>query len=218
MIDLLLLPFRGLIWLVLGSIFSLPWLIIALPFTTNYWLPHALSYGFECKTHALCKIEKASIDWKSSEITLRNVSIFNPSDFNTADCMKFRTIQFQLDLTSLLGACIHVTEMSFDCQQMNFVKQNNVHNFLALGKLFSGDKRRNFIVDSLNFKFKGFVSIKSYDSTFVRSMEFFTQKNFSFSNVCNNVQFGQSISTDPVRSLESVYNVLGTLFKNERTL
>ena len=218
MINFFLLPFRGLVWLVLGSIFSLPWLIILLPVTTSYWLPYALSYGFEHKTQAECKIEKANVNLVTGEINLKNVSILNSSDFHTADCMKFRTIQCKLDLMSLLSGCAHIREMSFDCYQMSFVKQNGSNNFLPLGKLFSGGSKGNFIIDDLVFSFSGFVSIKSYDVAFVRSVEFFAKKNFSFSNVCRDVQQGQSLRVDPVMSIESVYNTLGTLFKNERAL
>ncbi len=218
MINFFLLPFRGLMWLLLGSIFSLPWLIILLPVTTDHWLPYALSYGFECKTKALCKIGKATVNWARGDIELKDVSIFNSQDFHTADCMKFRTIKCKLEPISLLGTCVHVKEMEIDCHQMCFVKQNGSNNFLPLGKLFSGSSKKNFIIDNLIFSFKGFVSIKSYDVTFVRSVEFFAKKNFSFSNVCRDVQEGQTLRADPVQSVESAYNVLGSLFKNERSL
>ena len=189
-----------------------------LPVTTSYWLPYALSYGFEHKTQAMCKIEKANVNLATGEINLKNVSILNSSDFHTADCMKFRTIQCKLDLMSLLSSCLHIKEMSFDCRQMSFIKQNGGNNFLPLGRLFSGTSRKNFIVDDLSFSFNGFVSIKSYDAVFVRGTEFFTKKNFSFTNACNNVELGQTLRVDSVQSIESVYNTLGTLFKNERAL
>lgn len=218
MINLILLPFRGLVWLVLGSIFSLPWLIILLPVTTNYWLPYALSYGFEHKTQALCKIEKANANWMSGEISLEDVSIFNTPGFHSTDCMRFKNIQCKLDLVSIFGLCFHIKEISFDCYRMSFVKQNGSNNFIPLGKLFAGNSKKAFIIDDLRFNFNGFVSIKSYDATFVRGTEFFTKKNFSFSNICNDVQLGQTLRADPVISVESVYNSLGTLFEAERTL
>ena len=217
MINLFLLPFRGLVWLILGSIFSLPWLIILLPVTTHYWLPYALSYGFEYKTQALCKIESADINWIKGEIILSNVSVFNSSNFHSADCMKFKTIKCQLDPVSFFGPYMHINEIAFDCHQMSFIKQNGNNNFISLGRLFSGEGKKNFIVDTLTFNFNGFISIKSYDATFVRNSEFFIKKNFVFSNVCRDTQQGQIVRSDPVQSLESVYNTLGTLFKNERT-
>lgn len=218
MINLFLLPFRGLIWLALGSVFSLPWLIILLPITTHYWLPHALSYGFEYKTKAPCKIEKANIDWISGKITLENVTIFNSANFYTSDCMQFKNIQCELDWMSLLGTFLHIKALSFDCNQMSFIKQNNRNNFLPLGKLFAGRTKKNFIIDELRFNFNGFVAIKSYDNIFVHGSEFFTKKNFTFSNVCRDIQQGQILREDPIQPIESVYNTLGTLFKNERAL
>lgn len=218
MINIILLPFRGLIWLVLGTIFSLPWLIVLLPFTTNYWLPHALSYGFEHKTQASCKIESANADWLTGEIILKNVTIFNTHGFTTSDCLKFRTIKFKVDPKSFLGSYIRIKEMVFDCHQMSFVQQNGSNNFLALGKLFSGESSKNFIVDDLIFSFNGFISIKKYDAMFVRSSEFFTKKNFGFSNVCRDIQKGQALRPEGVQSIETVYNTLGTLFKNERDI
>ncbi|MGX8716569.1 MAG: hypothetical protein ACSW8C_01100 [bacterium] len=218
MINFFLLPFRGLVWLVLGSIFSLPWLIVLLPLTTSYWLPQVLSYGFEYKTHAKCDIDQANINWVTGEIILKDVSVFNPTEFHTADCMKFGTIRCKLEPLSLLGSYLHIRELSFDCRQMSFIKQNSSNNFLSFGRLFAGNSKRNFIIDNLNFNFNGFVTIKSYDMMFVRGSEFFTKKNFTFSNVCRDVQIGQKLSSDPIQSLESVYNTLGTLFKNERPL
>ena len=218
MINLFLLPFRGLIWLILGTIFSLPWLVVLLPVTTHYWLPYALSYGFEYKTQAPCKIASVNINWTEGEITFKDVAIFNRSDFHSADCMKFKSIKCKLELASLLSSCIHIKEMQFACHQMSCIKQNGSHNFLHLGKLFSVESKKNFIIDRLTFNFNGFVAIKSYDATFVRSSEFFMKKNFVFANVCRDTQQGQMLRSDPVQSLESVYNTLGTLFKNERTL
>ena len=218
MINFFLLPFRGLIWLVLGSIFSLPWLIVLLPLTTSHWLPQALSYGFYHKTHATCSIEEANINWTTGEIILKDVSIFNASEFHGSDCMKFGNIHGKLDLGSLLGEYLHINELSFDCHQLCFTKQNGHHNFRNLGNLFSGNFKKSFVIDNLIFNFNGFVSIKSYDMTFVRGSEFFTKKNFTFTNVCRDTKACQKLGLNSFQSLESVYNTLGTLFKNERTL
>ena len=218
MISFFLLPFRGLVWLVLGSIFSLPWLIVLLPLTTNYWLPPVLSYGFYHRTHAVCNIEKADINWVAGEIVLEGVSIFNASEFHGSDCMKFGNIHGKLELPSLFGERLHINELSFDCHQLCFMKQNGNHNFRNLGNLFSGNFKKDFIIDNLIFNFNGFVSIKSYDMMFVRSSELFTKKNFTFTNVCRDVKAGQKLGLNSFQSLESVYNTLGTLFKNERTL
>lgn len=217
MINFFLLPFRALVWLVLGVIFSFPWIIILVLTTVDNWLPYALSYGFEHKTDALCKIEKANANWLTGELVLKDVSIFNSSEFYTTDCVRFKTIQCKLDLKSLLSACWHIKELSFDCYQMCFIKQEGRNNFMPLGKLLYSNPKKNFIIDRLLFNFNGFIAIKTYNTTFVRSLEFFNKKNFSFSNIYRDIPSGQKIS-ESVQTLESVYNTLGTLFKNERKL
>lgn len=218
MISVFLLPFRGIIWLVLGSLFSLPWLIILLPVTSGYWLPYALSYVFEYKTQASCKIEKANINLLTGELALKNVSVFNASEFNTADCVRFKTIHCKLDFRSFLGSCPHVKELSFDCQRLSLIKQRGRNNFQTLEQLFAGCSKKNFVIDSLKFNFDGFVTVKNYDLISVRGIEFFTKKNFTFANVCRDIPLDQDLRPGAMQSMESVCNTLGTLFKNERTL
>ena len=186
MINLMLLPFRGLVWLVLGCIFSLPWLLILLPVTISTWLPLGLSYGLEKLTGFPCKIEKAEVKMIEGEITLHNVILSNPEGFYSSDFLKFSKVDISLNWTSLLSSTVTL--------------RTDVFN-------------KGCLIEDFGFNFKGLISLRMYMGS-VRANEFLLQKKFSYTNVCLNVPEKQKELLLNTQSFENVYNAIGSLFNH----
>lgn len=216
MINLMLLPFRGLIWLVLGCIFSLPWLLILLPITISSCLPFGLSYGIEKLTGCPCKIEKAEVSLMSGEIALHNVVLSNPNSFYSSDFLKFKKIDMTLNWMSLLGSMITLQRLNLDCVHMCFLTQGSINNLQRLcenlaRKTEGGVFNKGCLIENFCFNFKGIISLRTYMG-FIRAKEFLTQKNFIYSNVCFNIPESQKEMLPKVQTIENVYNTIGSLF------
>jgi|GEM_PF-4844768 len=218
MVNLMLLPFRGLIWLVLGCVFSLPWLLILLPLTIQSWLPFGLSYGIEKLTGLPCKIEKAEVKMMEGEITLHNVVLSNPEGFYSSDFLKFKKVDMALNWLSLLNPTITLRKLNLDCIHMCSLMQGSVNNLQVLCENFArkaGSRilNKGCLIEDFSFNFKGLVSLRMYVGS-VRTSEFLTQKNFSYTNVCLNVPEKQKDELINYQTFESVYNNIDTLFNH----
>lgn len=218
MINLMLLPFRGLVWLVLGCIFSLPWLLILLPITISTWLPFGLSYGLEKLTGFPCKIEKAEVKMIEGEITLHNVVLSNPEGFYSSDFLKFSKVDISLNWTSLLSSTITLRKLNLNCVHMCSLTQGSINNLQQLCGNFTkktGGKTFNkgCLIEDFGFNFKGLISLRMYMGS-VRTNEFLVQKKFSYTNVCLNVPEKQKELLLNTQTFENVYNSIGSLFNH----
>lgn len=216
---MMLLPFRALIWLILGCVFSLPWFVILLLITIQSWLPFGLSYGLEKLTGFPCKIQKADVKLISGEITLHGITLSNPDGFYSSDFLKFKTIDLALNWHSLLSNTLILNKLNMECVHMCSLKQGSVNNLQLLceniAKKTTGNTTLNkgCLIEDFRFNFKGLVSLRSYMG-FVRSNEFITQKNFAYSNVCLNVPEKQKENLINTKTFETVYNAIGGLFNH----
>lgn len=220
MVNLMLLPFRGLVWLIMGCVFSLPWLLILLPVTISSWLPFGLSHGVEKLTGFPCNIEKAEVNLMSGEITLHNVVLSNPDGFYSSDFLKFKKIDMILSWRSLFGSTITLQKLNLDCVHMCSLTQGTVNNLQRLCENLTkktGERafKKGCLLEDFCFNFKGLISLRMYMG-FVRTKEFLTQKNFTYSNVCLNVPADQKemLPSTQTQTFENVYNSISTLFNH----
>lgn len=212
MVSLLLLPFRGLLWLVLGLICSLPWLIILAPFSLPYWVPKALPAWVEKKTGFGCHIREADVEWTRGEITLKDVAIFNPNDFYSSDFLKFKNIHISIDLLSLLKNVVQVQTLNMDCTQFVSINQRGNHNLQLFCERIGGIcSKKGYVVQKFSFNFQGLLSSRNYSQQVVSSGAL-CKKNFYFSNVCWNLSDVYQQTLNSTCSLEDVYNRLNSLF------
>ena len=211
MVNLLLLPFRGIVWLFLGLLCSLPWVILLLPLTGQYWLPYVLSHSLEKTTHAIWRIEKAKINPFSGEFDFCDVAIENPSNFYSSDGIKIKNIHCKLEMLSFFSNTIHINELKIGCQKLCSIKQGTENNLKTLEYMLSKFFKKKCIIDCLKFDFNGLVASRCYDRNGVHSSEYFTRSSYTFSSVCSDADLANINTT----SLQKVYNTIGRLF-NER--
>ena len=213
MINLFLLPFKGIIWLILGVVCSLPWLVVLGPVTVKYWGPKVLSIWVEHKTQFPCRIGSLDFNWTSGDVVLTDVTISNPAEFYSSDFLKFKKIGINLSYTSLFQKTILIHNLDLECKQIVSVDQHVNNLSTLMGPLSSESDTKRCLIQSLKFSFSGFVGIRSYSGHIVQSVEFFRSKTMSFSNVYWGLSddFAYKFS-DGSYSLEKVYQSLRTLF------
>jgi len=207
----LLLPFKGLVWLVLGVIFSLPWLVILAPLSTPYWVPKAISIWVERNTGFNCHVGSADIKWANGELDLSDVLISNPSRFYSSDFVKFKKIRISFDMVSLFKEFININELEMNVTQLVSVNQNDNNIQLFCENLGNNFSRKGCIIQSFSFNFDGLVSLRSYTKT-EQSLGVISKQNFYFSNVCWNVSDMYRTNLGTTNSLEDVYKKIGHLF------
>lgn len=214
MVNLFLLPFRGIVWLLLGLLCSLPWFFLALPLTTQYWLPKALSIWFETKTQFPCHIEAAKIDWKDMKLSCENVTVMNPKGFVSSDFLHFPKIDCSFVALSFLKETIYISDLSVECSRM--ISVNQTHNNLSLlYERFTNSPtkaKKSILIESFNFDFKGVTSTQNYART-ISCETFWSKHAFHFKNVCLNLSPAQQQVLNESTTVESVYTNLLSLFR-----
>ena len=163
--TLLLLPFRGLLWLFLGLLCSSVWLLIAALFTTSYWLPPMLSWLWELKTNFPCKIESAKIEWWKGKICLKNVTLYSPTPFFSSDMASFSEIECRIDWLSLPKQTLHVDELHFFGTKLASIEQSENNNWMMLNRhlnTYEKQSPKGVWMEHLRFTFDGIVSHHSY--------------------------------------------------------
>ena len=211
MISFLLLPFRGLVWLTLGVVFSLPWLVILTPLLTPYWVPKAVSLWVEKNTGFNCHVGSAEVKYITGELTFSDVTISNPSNFYSSDFIKFKKVRVSFDMVSLFREFININELEISGTQLVSVDQNSNNIQLFCEKLGSNFMKKGYVIRKLSFNFYGLVSLRSYAKT-QQSLETISKQNFYFSNVCWNVSDMYKMNLGTTCSLEDVYKKVSHLF------
>ena len=187
--TLLLLPFRGLLWLLLGLLCSSVWLLIAAVFTTSYWLPPALSWLWEIKTQFPCRIESAKIEWWEGKICLKNVTLCNPIAFSSADAATFSKIECRFDWLSLPKQTVHIGELYFFGTKLASIEQNENNNWAMLNRMLHAHKKqptKGVWVETLRIDFDGVIARHRYIGTPTVSVAK-RRRTLEFSNLCINV-------------------------------
>ena len=212
----LLLPFRGLLWLLLGLLCSSVWLLIAAIFTTSYWLPPTLSWLWEIKTDFPCKIESAKIDWWKGKICLKNVTLYNPTPFFSSDMASFSKIECRFDWLSLPKQTLHIDELNFFGTKLASVEQGENSNWMMLNRHLNTHEKqptKGVWVENLRFTFDGIIAHHSYRNPPTVSVTKRT-RSFEFSNLCVNVpQNVRNLLYHPC-DLRDVYGECGRLMMN----
>ena len=214
--TLLLLPFRGLLWLILGLLCSSVWLLIAALFTTSYWLPPTLSWLWEMKTDFPCKIESAKIDWFGGKICLKNVTLYNPTSFLSSDMASFSKIECRFDWLSLSKQTLHIDELNFFGTKLASIEQSENHNWAMLNRHLNTHEKqptKGVWVENLRFTFDGMVAHHSYRGTSTVSVTKRT-RSFEFSNLCINVPKDVRKNLNQPCTLQTVYGECGRLLVN----
>lgn len=221
MINLVLLPFRGIIWLMLGCLFTLPWLIIVAPFTANYWLPPVLSFYLEKQSKFPCRIESTNINFVKGQVNLNDVVISNPNEFSSSDFLKIKQIQLQLDLLSIFQPIVKIADLNVEVSQFSVIQQNTINNLQKFCKFLNGSssgtkKKKGWYIASAKLTFKGITSFRNYTHS-IHTSEAFITKNFNFSNICINTSsvFKENLTNST--TLESVYTNISDSLMNMLT-
>lgn len=220
MINLILLPFRGILWLILGCICTLPWLIIVAPVTNNYWLPAALSIYWEKQLGFPCRIGSTNINIIKGQVDLKDVVIFNPNEFASGDFLKIKQIQCKLEPLSCFQNVIKISELNVEISQFASIQQNKTNNLQKLCEQFNRNtptkNKKGWHIASAKLTFKGIASLRSYNHSIFTSEAFIT-KNFNFSNICINTSAAFNGSLLTHTSLESVYTNISDSLINTLT-
>lgn len=220
MINLILLPFRGILWLILGCICTLPWLIIVAPLTNNYWLPTALSIYWEKQFGFPCRIGSTNINIIKGQVDLNDIVISNPNEFASGDFLKIKQIQCKLEPLSCFQNVIKISELNIEISQFASIQQNKTNNLQKLCEQFnhitSTRNKKGWHIASTKLSFKGLASLRNYNHSIFTSEAFIT-KNFNFSNICISTSeaFNGNLLTHT--SLESVYTNISDSLINTLT-
>ena len=214
--TLFLLPFRGLLWLVLGILCSSFWLLLLALFTITYWLPPTLSYFWEAKTHFPCKIHSVDIEWLNGKISLQDVTLYNPSSFSSTDAAHFSKIECRFDWLSLPKDTLHIYELNFDGTKLASITQQEKTNWRMLQQAFhlpEPNPSKGIWIESLRFALDGIVACHRYQGT--PSVSAFRQKRFfHLSNVCIQVPTATQKNLQRPCRLSQVYHECETFFQN----
>jgi len=221
MINLILLPFRGIFWLISGCICTLPWLLIVAPLTTNYWLPTALSIYCEKQFGFPCRIGSTSVNLIKGQVNLNDIVISNPSEFASGDFLKIKQIQCKVEPFSCLQKLVKITELNVEISQFASIQQNKMNNLQKLCEHFNRSSsttksKKGWYIASAKLTFKGIASLRNYSHSIFTSEAFIT-KNFNFANICINTpsMFQDSLMSNT--SLESVYTNISDSLMNTLT-
>ena len=212
--TLLLLPFRGLLWLALGLLCSSVWLPVAALLTTSYWLPPTLSRLWEMKTDFPCKIGSAKIDWFSGKICLKDVTLYNPTAFASSDMAGFSVIECRFNWLSLPKQTLHIEELNFFGTKLASAEQDGNNNWTMLNRMLNTHGKqpaKGILVENLRFTFDGIVARHSYRGTPTISVAQ-RRQSFAFSNLCVNVPPDVRENLSRPCDLKDVYGECGHLF------
>lgn len=213
MFGLILLPFRGLIWLFQGIICSLPWLVIILPATVHYWLPYVISYRFEKNTSFPCRVGSADVNLLEGKVTLKNVVVYNSPDFNSSDFLKLKEIRCTVTLTSLFQQTLQLQDLHIICNNITSVMQSGVNNLQSFCEHCKVDTNKGFLIKDFSFEMDGWVDLRNYGTRQANAVAVATQNSFKFENLCINASAAvKQDLLDSTSSLEQVYEKLNTLF------
>ena len=221
MINLILLPFRGVLWLILGCICTLPWLLIIAPLTTNYWLPTALSIYCEKQLGFPCRIGNTSVNLIKGQIDLKDIVISNPSEFASGDFLKIKQIQCKLEPLSCFQSIIKLSELNMEISQFASIQQNKINNLQKLCERLNCSNattksKKGWHIASAKLTFKGIASLRNYTHSIFTSEAFIT-KHFNFTNICINTPHTFQESLLNTTSLESVYTNISDSLMNTLT-
>ena len=221
MINLILLPFRGIFWLISGCLCTLPWLLIVAPLTTNYWLPTALSIYCEKQLGFPCRIGSTNVNLMKGQINLNDIVISNPSEFASGDFLKIKQIQCKVDPLSCFQGIVKLSELNMEISQFASIQQNKMNNLQKLCEHFNRSNattksKKGWHIASVKLTFKGVASLRNYTHSIFTSEAFIT-KNFNFTNICINTpnMFNESLMN--TTSLESVYTNISDSLMNTLT-
>ncbi len=221
MINLILLPFRGIFWLISGCICTLPWLLIIAPLTTNYWLPTALSIYCEKQLGFPCRIGSTHINLLKGQIGLNDIVISNPNEFTSGDFLKIKQVQCKVEPLSCFQEIIKISEFNMEISQFVSIQQNKTNNLQKLCEHLNRStsttkNKKGFHIASAKLTFKGIASLRNYTHSIFTSEAFIT-KNFNFTNICINTPNMFKENLMDATSLESVYTTISDSLMNTLT-
>ncbi len=222
MINLILLPFRGIIWLMLGCLFTLPWLIIVVPFAANYWLPPVLSFYLEKQSEFPCRIGSANINFVKGQVNLNDIVISNPNEFSSGDFLKIKQMQCKLEPLSIFQPIVKIADLNIEVSQFSAVQQNTMSNLQKFCKIFNDQhsldikSKKGWYIASAKLTFKGITSFRSYTNS-IHTSEAFITKNFNFSNICVNTSSVFKENLTNFTTLESAYTNISDSLMNMLT-
>lgn len=221
MMNLILLPFRGILWLISGCICTLPWLLIVAPLTTNYWLPTALSIYCEKQLGFPCRIGSTDVNFIKGQVDLNDIVISNPSEFASGDFLKIKQMHCKIEPWSCFQGIIKISELNMEISQFASIQQNGINNLQKLCEHFNRSNlttksKKGWHIASARLTFKGVASLRNYSHSIFTSEAFIT-KNFNFANICINTptMFKESLMSNT--SLESVYTNISDSLMNTLT-
>ena len=137
MISLILLPFRGIFWLISGCLCTLPWLLIVAPLTINYWLPTALSIHCEKQLGFPCRIGSTNVNLMKGQMDLNDIVVSNPNEFASNDFLKIKQIHCKVEPFSYFQGVVKITELNVEISQFASIQQNKMNNLQKLCEHFN---------------------------------------------------------------------------------
>lgn len=190
MFNLLVLPVKATIRMILNFILALPLLCIVAVCTPQYWLPKVLSEYLTCKTGFFWIIKTADINYSSDTVTIKDITVHNPNTFLSSDCMKIDHITFSTPFIQLIKKNINIPTLEIAFNQLICIYQNDLQNFQELAqKLCCKEKcKKQYTVENLTIKIDGITGLHSYDLN-LNSIQYknaLRKKDYTFYNIALN--------------------------------
>ncbi len=225
-INLLLLPFRGLWSLFTGLLLSLPiWIIVGLC-TVNFWLPSAIHHWIYYKTGFFCQVGSCNVNLMKGDVEFKDIILNNSKDFRSSDWIKLDEISCHFSLLQFFQKTVLIDQMTWKIRSflsVNEGEKNNLQQFVAN---YFKNKSPNtvtkeaspkwlskaFVIEQLTVSVDGNIGIRYYTLDKVLAQENILHKRHSFSNVCLNVPPTERRNLGETTSLETVYTNLISIF------